>query len=203
VATSYEHAVLALHYFPSAEWFNCLLQCEKVLIEQHETYQKRSGRNRCRLMGANGPFTLSIPLQQGKTQQAYREVKISYQMPWQNQHWRSIASAYGKSPFFEHYADAFEQLYSEQIPYLFDWNLRCLETIYNCLDLQKQYQLTDIYLHEYPESRDFRNLLLNDSLPGFSIQAYPQVFSHKFPFDGQLSMLDLLFCMGPDFEHYL
>ena len=107
--------LLEIQYLPSLQYVSKLLQCPKIYLEQHENYSKGSYRNRCHIAGAQGLQRLSIPLEGGKhQQQPIREVRISNDESWQSQHWTSIKSAYGKSPFFEHYADVFLPFYKKE-----------------------------------------------------------------------------------------
>ena len=77
---------------------------DNILIEQHEHYTKQTYRNRCHLMGANGSFGLSIPvMKKSNSKTCIKDLKIKYDENWQNNHWRSITSAYLSSPFFIYY----------------------------------------------------------------------------------------------------
>ncbi len=187
--------IAPLHYFPDTGWVRCFIESNEFLIEQHDTYQKRTGRNRCRLMGPRGIFTMSIPLQQGKTRQLYRDVCIAYAEPWQLVHWRGLQTAYGKSPFFIHFADELKLLFNRQPKFLFDWNLHCLETMISLAGISARYGFTKSWQMEYPGYRDLRfdNQLKSSNK---SSQEYVQVFADKFPFSAGLSALDKLFCTG-------
>jgi len=201
-----QKALLELHYWPCVQYFSKLLKYPVVVIEQWENYQKGSYRNRCMLAAANGPLRLSIPLNQGKNQQqSIREVRINYRENWLEQHWRSIQSAYGKSPFFEHYADELRPLYTQKPQFLFDWNQQLLEIAIELLDLPVQLDWSSSYHKEkeLPEDcRDLRNRIsskehLAAEDPHFKAYPYSQAFAEKSGFLANLSILDLLFCTGP------
>ncbi|MEM9991931.1 MAG: WbqC family protein, partial [Bacteroidota bacterium] len=115
--------LLETQYFPPIQYFSKLLAYPTIFLEQHENYLKGSYRNRCHIVGANGMQRLSIPLQRGKNEQLpIREVRISYSENWQNQHWTSIRSAYGRAPFFEYFADDVERFFKKKYHFLFDLN---------------------------------------------------------------------------------
>jgi hypothetical protein len=88
------------------------------------------------LATANGMQSLSIPVDGGRNQRAlYRDIRIDYQGDWQIRHWRSIFSAYGKSPWFFQYADSLEAVYRHRDQFLVDWNVRCLHWVSSALRL--------------------------------------------------------------------
>ena len=197
-----EQAILIeLQFLPPINYIAQFFHCDKVIIEQHENYSKRSYRNRCHIAGVNGLIRLSIPLEKGKNeQQPIREVKIAYHEPWQRQHWFSIQSAYGNAPYFEFYADSLEPIFKQKHRFLFDLNLDLL----NWLDEQIQMPAILEFSSEYSVipgiGKDFRNKIT----PKAPIRArldppttYNQVFEDKHGFLPNLSILDLLFCTGP------
>ncbi len=193
-----------LHYLPCIRYFSTLAHYPEVYIEQQENYQKGSYRNRCHIAGANGLLRLSIPLKQGKNeQQAIREVEIAYKEPWQSQHWNSIRSAYGKAPYFEFYAGQLRPHFERKPTFLFDFSFGLLQALLELLQLDVSLLLTDTYEKETPEDvLDLRNSIHPKKqrcqpAPKFTPATYPQVFLEKHGFLPNLSILDLLFCTGP------
>ena len=115
--------LIETQYLPPVAYFAVLSQVQTVYLEAHEHYQKRSYRNRAQLVGANGLMLLSVPLKKGKHQQMpIHKVEIDYKKPWFSEHWHSIKSAYGKSPFFEFYAEPIEQMIRRNPAHLFGLN---------------------------------------------------------------------------------
>lgn len=200
-----EKIILELHYLPSIQFFSKFLLHQEVWIEQHEHYQKGSFRNRAHIASANGLLRLSIPLIKGKhQQQAIREVRIAYHEPWRQQHWQSIRSAYGSAPFFDHYSDELRPLFRQKETFLFDFNLKLIQTLLSLLSIDKEIHRTHAYEKKPPaDFLDFRDELSpkkasekND--PHYKCPKYVQVFEEKHGFLPNLSILDLLFCMGPE-----
>ncbi len=194
--------LIELHYLPNIAFFSLLNQFQRVQIEACENYQKGTFRNRTRLAGANGQLRLSVPLRAGKNeQQPIQEVRIAYDEPWQRQHWHTIQSAYGKAPYFEFYSPALEPLF--QIPYefLFDWNKTLLQTILKLLPLDIEVRLSTTFQLKQNTAKtvDARNKINPrlSALP-FDSPTYAQVFQEKHGFLPNLSILDLLFCTGPE-----
>lgn len=196
---------IELHYLPCLQFFSKFFLYQQVLIEAHEHYAKRSYRNRCHIGGANGPLRLSIPLQQGKNeQQPIREVRIAQGHNWQHQHWQSIQSAYGKTPFFEHYAPELQPFFQREWTFLFDLNLELLHWALDTLGLPPHaLSFTERYLPDPPaQIQDLHDRINPRSKAGedpcFNSRPYVQPFREKFGFLPNLSILDLLFCTGPE-----
>lgn len=146
-----------------------------------------------------------MPLAGGKhAQTPVAEVGISDETPWQYQHWQSIQSAYGKSPFFEFYADDLRPFYEKKYNKLWDWNYDLLLCLTELSGLETEFKLTENYEKTPPaDILDFRGGVhpnpqkaLPD--PDFTARPYGQVFTEKHGFLPNLSIIDLLFCKGPE-----
>ena len=191
-----------LQYLGSVDYYATMLAHQQVVFEQHEHYTKRTYRNRCHILGANGVLKLGIPLQKGKNQQqSIRQTTIAYTNAWHRQHWRSIASAYGNAPFFEFYKDELEAIFESQTTSLFDFNLKLTELIIELLQLEIDYSFSETYQKTLAEDLiDGRNLFLpikQKTIKNIEAVSYPQVFEEKYGFVPNLSILDLMFCQGP------
>lgn len=171
----------------------------KVLLEGHENYQKRSYRNRYYIQTSLGILGLSIPLKKGKHQQMpIRDVTIAYDEDWPKLHRHTLQSAYGKSPFFEHYFPVIENILESRIEKLFDFNLLALEKISKQLQFPLEIEISDYYFTG--EEPDILNLKNSKKQPFETIQDNPpylQVWSEPGKFNYNLSILDTLFCVGP------
>jgi hypothetical protein len=124
-------ALIELHYFPSTVWMAQLLRFEELGLEAQEYFQKQSYRNRCEILSANGVLSLSIPTL-GSPRQAIQQIQIDQSQRWQDRHWRSIYSAYGKAPFFEFFAEDIRALIYQREAHLWNFNLSVLS---KCLQL--------------------------------------------------------------------
>jgi len=148
---------------------------------------------------------LSIPLEKGKNQQqSIKEVRISYNENWQNKQWTAICSAYGNAPFFDYYVDDFQPLFEEKTEYLFEHNLKVLQTLFFVLDIQATLEFSTNYLKETPkEICDFRNkinpkTITTNTDTTYQNIPYQQLFAEKTGYLPNLSILDLIFCKGPE-----
>jgi hypothetical protein len=182
------------------------LRYDEVIIEQHENYQKRSYRNKCHVIGSHGVERLSIPLQSGKhQQQPIKEVRISYDRPWHASHWNTIKSAYGRSPYFEHYADALKEILYAKHEFLFDLNKTLLEWLIHSIHL-KSNAYSEAYEKIALDAIDLRNLInfkTENIDVNFRAMTYFQVFDDRQEFEPNLSVIDVLFALGPETKSYL
>jgi hypothetical protein len=195
---------IAAAYLGPLSYFAFLLQAKEVRVEQHENYIKQTYRNRCLILAANGVMALSIPVDKNKRSNCpIRDVRLSTHSDWQTLHWKSIESAYNSSPFFDFYRDDFERVYKRKWNFLFDFDWMLQETVFQCLDLSPTIRLTDHFEKTCPSDwEDLRYLIhptTNSTVDSkFNVVPYYQVFSNKFGFIPNLSIIDLLFNMGPE-----
>ena len=196
-------ALLSLHYLPNIAWFKSYVQYDNIWIEKHENFVKSSGRNRCEIAGANGRQTLTIPLAGGRDHhRLYTDTKIAFITNWQDNHWHSIKSAYGSAPYFEFYAHIFQKFYEKDYPYLFDFNLELLDAVIVILKMTKGLEFTAEYEKTLSDKRDLRSIRIGTK-DEINLPRYIQVFEEKHGFIANLSILDLVFNLGPQSREYL
>lgn len=191
-------------YFPNIANFSAIAQSAQVTFEVADNFVKQTYRNRTYIYGANGKLLLNIPVVYSqKNRQKYRDVKIFNEEKWQLQHWKSLESAYRTSPFFEFYEDELKPLFFEEAELLLDFNLKCYQTICECLQLELKTEHTTTFEKELKSKTDLRYLVNAKNEPTFNFETYTQVFSNKHGFIPNLSILDLLFNEGPNALNYL
>jgi hypothetical protein len=192
--------IIDSQYYGSINYYKILNQFSNIEIEQYETYQKMSFRNRCMVAGSNGVVGLSVPLEKGRGQrELMKDVRISYTDNWQVQHWRTIESCYSRAPFFEFYREGVWQLLQQKDTYLLDLNLTTLTWLKKVLKMPGDISLTGSYRKTYPEDvTDRRNTLFPKNYQQADTgPRYTQVFEDRIGFQPNLCILDLLFCCGP------
>lgn len=190
--------LLETQFFPSIDCFSTMIQYPSVILEKHEHFQKGTYRNRCQIATAQGTQTLSVPLKKGKNHQQFiSDVQISYDVNWQRPMWRTLQTAYGNAPYWEHYAPVFEPFFLKKYDFLFDYNYEIIQTFFKLLKFDKSITIsfTDTYKPNFTEGGDFRNKFAPNNDAHLS-KRYPQVFEDRNGFIPNLSMLDLIFCCG-------
>jgi len=194
--------LLSTAYFPPITYFKYLIE-GTCIIEANENFQKQSYRNRCAILTANGKEQLVIPVKhQEKSTNSIREQRVSYAENWQIKHWRSITSAYNHSPFFEFYKDEISSIFFNKYDLLFDLNHNLLALLTKFLQI-KMPSISEEW-ERFPHSIvDMRNEIHPKIKTEIKLNTYHQVFISKFGFSPNLSILDLLFNLGPDAHIYL
>lgn len=191
-------------YFPNIAHFVAMVKAKGVMFEVDDNFLKQTYRNRTYIYGANGKLALNIPvIHSQKNRQKYRDVKIFNEEKWQNLHWKSLLSAYRTSPFFEYYEDELQPLFNTKADYILDYNFKCLEVICSCLQLELNTSKSNTYQKTVEDKTDLRYLVNAKKEPFQHFDTYTQVFSNKYGFIPNLSILDLLFNEGPNALNYL
>lgn len=99
-------------YIPWKGFFDLIGQCDEYVIYDSAQYVKRHWHNRNRIKTANGVEWLTIPVVvKGRFEQSIDEVEI--EKPWADKHWRALALAYKRAPFFDHFAPAVRGWYEQ------------------------------------------------------------------------------------------
>lgn len=192
--------IIEYQYFGTINYINTLFEYSNIYFEVYESFQKMSFRNRMVLAGSNGLVHLSVPLEKGRDQkQLIKDVRISYSLPWQQQHWRTIESCYNRSPFYEYYRDWLSEFYQRRPVFLLDMNREIMEWLVKQLKPKARLGETTEFIPVYqPPVIDNRNRWLpknfQDQTDGV---IYQQVFEDRIGFQNNLGILDLLFCEGP------
>ena len=229
-------ALLSTTYFGPVQWYQKLYRHEAVQIEQWESFQKQTYRNRCLIATTQGIQALTVPVERG-TSQYIKDIRISDHGNWRHLHWNALMSAYGESPFFDYYQDDIRPFFEWHWDYLFDFNEAIREKMCELLDIQPKVSFTEkftVYSLQFTDDhsavfsadkeglaskstvncqlstvnkiKDFREAIRPKHPqpdPDFEPKPYYQVYQQNHGFLPNLSVLDLLFNMGPESIFYL
>jgi hypothetical protein len=104
-------AIVQSCYIPWKGYFDLIASCDQFILYDDAQYTKRDWRNRNRIKTPHGLLWLSIPVNvSGRYFQPIRDVTVS-DGRWNTSHWKTIASNYARAPYFREYKDALEDLY--------------------------------------------------------------------------------------------
>jgi hypothetical protein len=201
-------AILSSTYFGPVQWYQKLNRYDEVLIEHCDSYQKQTFRNRCLIATTNGIQALTVPVDTSEG-----KIRISNHGNWRHQHWQALTSAYGDSPFFLYYEDDLRPFFIEHWEFLYDFNETIRKKVCELIDIYPKVSFTENYKKSLPQSgeadgcfSDFRETIQpKHPVPDadFVPRRYYQVYERKHGFLSNLSILDLLFNMGPESIFYL
>jgi hypothetical protein len=180
-----------LECLPSISWWAFLIQNKNEPLFVNHTFQKQCALSQFHISSSNTPFhKLSIPIDGSSKKGLYKDVKISNETNWQKQIWKNIQTAYKSAPFFIYYDYKILPLFEKKYHFLYEFNLDAFEMVKQCIKYSFPQMISK-------EDRAYQPLLFLDQLK------YPQVFDDKNGFIANLSILDLIFNLGPQTIEYL
>lgn len=184
--------------FPPVSWWIYACAARTVTFDLAEHYQKMSYRNRYYLAAPEGRLLMSIPLDQGRNQRIpVADVKISARTGWQDQHWKTLTSLYGRSPFFEYFEHLLRPLFEKEYEHLHNFNKESIAWVDQALNLQLSFEETQHFQRDYAgDITDLRNSLQPQQPLLSDIPSYYQVFAERIGFLPDCSILDLIFNEG-------
>ena len=94
-------------------------------------------------------------------------------------------------------------LFEMETTTVMDFNLKCIAAIYDCLQLEFNYDTTKQFELDPEHTIDARGLANSRKEIQQHFKPYAQVFDDKHGFLSNLSILDVLFNEGPNTEVYL
>ena len=164
--------ILPTAYLPPLSYMQALMQ-EPATIEQMESFEKQTFRNRCLIRDAKGELVrLTVPVGKVEHKQLTRDIRISYQTRWQHQHWITLVSAYQHTPYFLYFADYLRPFYEKEYKWLVDLNDEMNATLMALLKKERpQGLITSV------RSLDWSG----------------NIWTDKHPWQTELSVLDTLF----------
>ena len=188
-------AVFSSRYAGSVDYYAAMLRYGKVAIDLSEPFDKHHKHlNRMDIVGTNGCQQLSVSLQKPNRRMAVGEVALSSHGNWRHTHWGALFSAYGRTPFFDYFADDLKQIYTdESIQTIASLNLTLHAAVIDFLDLDIETVVVDNKNDlAASDALNLRDGVLTEQ----TLEPYYQIWSSKFGFQPNQSILDLLFNVG-------
>jgi hypothetical protein len=151
-----------------------------------ERWQKQTLRNRCYIDSPSGPLALIVPVVHPAPGALMRDVRISDHGEWRHQHWHALCSSYRQTPFFDYFEENFRPFYEERRwAFLVDFNEDLQRTVLSLTGLDEERLRTTFEANVRRET------------------PYHQMFASRHGFLPDLSIVDLLFNMGPESVFWL
>jgi len=199
-----ETTYLSTAYFPPIEYFYHILESENIVIDNWETYKKQTYRNRCNIYSEKGLMPLTIPVTkpQGNGTKT-NDILIADIDKWKGNHWKTIETAYMNSPFYEYYKEEIYKEFIKQYNKLTDFNNSLLKVILKLLEIDKQINYSESFIKPNTFPNDYRFKISPKVSNNLIFDEYIQVFADRNGFIENMSILDLIFNLGPEAKYYL
>jgi len=183
--------LLPTAYLAPISYYAALYQAEEVVIEAHEHYIKQTLRNRCTIATDQGAMTLSAFVEKGnKLKMPIQEVRLSDHNDWPRLHLHALATYYGQSPFYEYYIDELREVFLHgHDGTLFGMNEALRRHICQEIGFEPKVRYSTEWMGPIESLPR-----LKESVPYYQIAGV----SGRQPFQSDMSILDLLFNMGPE-----
>lgn len=222
--------ILQPSYIPWRGYFDQIRRADLFVFYDDVQYDKRGWRNRNQIKTPGGKQWLTIPVFSRGAQTEHlpiNSIRIVWETPWNQDHLKSIQHAYKKSPFFEPYLPLLEGFYGRKDEFLADFTIdfttalareigidhtQFIRSSELKVDGQKTDRLVSIlkkvgaghYIsgpsaRDYIEADKFAAAGIKLEYMDYNYPEYPQLYP---PYDPFVSILDLLFMVGPDVLQY-
>lgn len=222
-------AILQSNYIPWKGYFDLINMVDEFVLFDDMQYTRRDWRNRNKIKTTNGLQWLTIPVDvKGKYLQKINETTVS-DLDWHDKHWKAIIHSYAKAPYFRQFREPIEELYSNShqaslsyINYIFLTGIAKILDIKTLITWSTDYEIidgkTERLVHickqagatEYlsgPAAREYIDRELfskaDIDLQFMDYSAYPEYPQLFPPFEHGVSIIDLIFNVGSNYQYYM
>ena len=185
-------------YFPNIYYMSEVIKYDQLTWNLNGFYRKRTYRNRTFLYGPNGVIKLSIPV--NKIGETDNEKFMCNDQNWRLRHWKTILNCYSSSPFFDFYYSDIKKIFFSDYTLLSHFNIFITEKIISLLNFKLDFK-KNVQTLNYPDHNE--KLIKIKTKNNKKFPEYQQVFEYKYGFIENLSILDLIFNIGPESNDYL
>jgi hypothetical protein len=223
--------VLQPSFLPWRGVFDLVARADVFVFYDDVQYDKHGWRNRNRIKTAQGPQWITVPVHaKGNvtTHLQIDRVRIDNRTDWRRSHLERIRHAYRRAPFFESTFPFVEEIYAFETELLAELTIAQTKALADRLGLRRPDYVrgSDLAIEgtkteklvatlraveatsyisgpaarAYIENERFRAADIELGYIGYAFPEYPQLHG---PYDGNLSILDLLFMTGDRAADYL
>jgi len=224
-------AILQPSYIPWRGYFHQVREVDVFVFYDDVQFTRRDWRNRNRIKTRQGPQWLTIPVMApGHVSLGLpiHQVRIAWDRPWNRKHLEALRHAYGRAPFFDRYRGLLEDFYGRRPALLADFTIEFSIALARESGISSTQFLRASQLPARGTSTErllsiLEHLWVDHYLTGPSAQAYLQeeqltragirveYVRHEYPeypqlyppYDPHVTILDLLFMVGPQAGDYL
>lgn len=195
--------LLPLLLFPSAAYFAVLACHGSALVDCSIPYDKRrKDTHRFDIVDTRGTLSLTVPIVKPdfSRRPSWDDVPISSHGQWFDKHLTALESAYGRTPYFQFYIDRLRPFFDRETPNAFSsvsqLDIAACQAVCRILGINSPEFVSSPCVDDALDLR--RHSFSFDSQP-----AHYQVRQASLGFTQNLSILDLIFNLGPEAPIYL
>ena len=222
--------ILQPSYIPWRGYFHQVQKADVFVFYDCVQYDDRGWRNRNQIKTPSGLRWLTIPVNAKGAQKnatPIKDIPIVWDRPWNEKHFATLVHNYAKAPFFRRYAPLLEEFYARHDSLLADFTCELTVALARELGLETRFvrsstlpaqgtktdRLLDILTQlratryvsgptakDYLEMVKFQQARIEVELMNYDYPEYPQLYDR---FEPRVSILDLLFMVGPDAGSYI
>ena len=213
-------------------YFHQVHRADVFVFYDDVQYDKHGWRNRNRIKGPNGSQWLTVPvLSKGNVSHhlPINQVRINTSQEWAAKHWTTLTQVYGRTPFFAQYAPILEPYYQRPYELLAELTIdltvaiarELLDITHTRFERSSQLGISGTttgrlvaicqaaeatrYVSgpsaaSYLDEEQFRAAGISVEYMAYDYPEYAQRFP---PFDPFVSVLDLVFMLGPEAPRYI
>jgi hypothetical protein len=221
-------AVIQSNYIPWKGYFDIIHDVDLFVFYDDVQYTQRDWRNRNIVKTPNGPSWLTIPVGHSHDKRIC-DVEIQ-DTEWARRHWRMLQHCYRRAPHFDDYAQLLEAVYLERVwdnlSKLNQFLIRTIATEWLGIrvefDDSRTFALTGVKSDRMldllkkvgagtyvsgPAAKDYiseeRFQDAGIELVWKDYEGYPEYPQLHPPFSHRVTILDLLFHVGPEAPHFI
>jgi hypothetical protein len=223
--------ILQPSYIPWRGYFDMIYKSDIFVFYDDVQYDKHGWRNRNRIKTSSGSRWITIPVYAKNNIQQnipINQVRIDWSQKWNQAHHDILRQSYKSAPYYKKYELLLKQLYNRKDPFLADFTIEFIKVLSQELGIRKTEflrsstlkvngkktdRLAEILLRlgatHYitgPSAKDYLEVDKLNSL-GITVEFmsynYPEYHQFHGPYDPQISILDLLFMVGPQVQNYI
>lgn len=192
---SKEAVLLPPMLFPPVPYYAVMNHAESFAFNTALRYNKSDkGTHRFTIADTRGTLRLTVPVSHTDDTRTWKDVTVSDHGRWWETMPVALESAYGRTPFFEFYIDRILPVFSPDPISVIDLCAKADRIVRSILDIPDSAAGSETDRRIYSPSFFERNFIL---------PKYWQVRHESLGFINGLSILDLIFNLGPEAQLYL